>query len=63
MAKDKTENNTVTIEFLKSKETKGTVVFGELRNDDDRPHTFYMLKGLYAQLGSPNQIVMTIEVN
>jgi hypothetical protein len=59
----KTAETTTTIEFKTKKATKGTVVFEEMRNDDERPHTFYMLNRLHDELGSPSQIVMTIEVD
>jgi hypothetical protein len=53
----------VTMAMSQSKETKGTVVFTEQTKDPDRrPHTFYMLKDTYADLGSPESIVMDIKV-
>lgn len=59
----KNENNTVTMELRKSKETKGTVVFKQITATDERAHTFYILKDLYKRLGEPSQIVMTLEVD
>ena len=59
----KNENNTVTLEFTVDKTTPGTVRFRQMTEPDERPHTFYMLKDLHAQLGSPDQIVMTIETD
>lgn len=53
--------NTYHMTMDQSKQTKGTVVFSErVDNPDERPHTFYILKDTFADLGSPESIAVLI---
>ena len=56
----------ITMTMVKTKETKGTVVFTESESDVEesgrgRPHTFYILKDAFGELGQPDTIDVTIE--
>ncbi len=54
-------SDTVTMHMRKTKETKGTVVFTEMIQDDERPHTFYILKSTFGELGEPDTLNVTLE--
>ncbi len=52
----------VTMIMRKTKETKGTVVFTEVMvNTEERPHTFYILKETYGEMGEPDTLNVTLE--
>ncbi len=56
--------DTVTFRMTKTKETKGTVVFTEEKPEHqgrDRPHTFYILKDTFAELGEPDELTVTLD--
>ncbi len=58
--------DTVTMTMVQTKTTKGTVVFTESESDVEesgrsRPHTFYILKDTFGELGDPTIIDVTIE--
>jgi hypothetical protein len=51
----------ISLEMTKTKETRGTVVFTEVVNEDERPHTFYILKETFAELGSPTELTVVLK--
>lgn len=59
------DSDAVQMYMDKTKETKGTVVFTErldpTTTDRERPHTFYILKDVYNQLGEPDVLIVTME--
>lgn len=60
--------NPTTMHMEKTKETKGTVVFTETIRDgqtltDERPHTFYVLKDTFAELGGPEELEVVLEAS
>ena len=54
-------NNIATMTMRKTKETKGTVVFTEQVDEDSRPHTFYILREAYVEMGEPDTLNVTLE--
>ena len=53
--------NRTVLKMEQTKQTKGTVVFTQVMQTDDRPHTFYILKDTFAELGDPENIEVVIE--
>lgn len=45
------------------KETKGTVRFKERTDPGERPHTFYLLKATFKDLGKPQSLDVEITPN
>ena len=54
----------ITMTMVQTKQTKGTVVFTEEMTGEQseaRPHTFYILKDTFGELGEPEAISVTID--
>jgi len=51
----------VTMTMRETKQTKGTIVFTEVVENEDRPHTFYILRDLYGEMGSPDTLFVTLD--
>jgi hypothetical protein len=54
--------NAVEIPFTIEKETKNCVRFTELVGDDESPYirTLYITKELHAEIGTPDEITVTV---
>lgn len=55
------EEQGIRVTLVKEKETKNTIRFGEVTDGPPRIGTLYLQKWTVKELGSPSQIIVTIQ--